>query len=66
MNRDANYDQIARLAYSYWEERGRPVGSPDIDWLRAERELLSETNMADQPPFSSIYMEATDVEPFEQ
>ena len=65
MNRDAYHDQIARLAYSHWEGRGRPVGSPDIDWLRAERELLSEMNMADQLPFSSMDMGPTGIDPVE-
>ena len=32
-------DEIALLAYSYWEERGRPEGSPEEDWYRAETEL---------------------------
>jgi len=32
---------IARLAYSYWESRGGVGGSPEEDWFRAERELLS-------------------------
>jgi len=32
-------EQIARLAYSYWEARGCPEGSPDEDWLRAEANL---------------------------
>ena len=32
-------DDIARLAYSYWEARGGDNGSPEDDWLRAEREL---------------------------
>jgi hypothetical protein len=32
-------EKIARLAYQYWQERGRPDGSPEEDWLRAEREL---------------------------
>jgi hypothetical protein len=31
--------EIARLAYSYWEARGREHGSELEDWLRAEREL---------------------------
>jgi hypothetical protein len=33
------FDRIAQLAYSYWEARGYQGGSPDEDWLRAEREL---------------------------
>lgn len=30
------HDSIERLAYSYWEERGCPFGSPEVDWFRAE------------------------------
>ena len=33
------HQQIAALAYSYWEARGRQGGSPVEDWLRAEREI---------------------------
>ncbi len=32
-------DDIASLAYLYWEARGCQGGSPDEDWLRAEQEL---------------------------
>jgi hypothetical protein len=32
-------EQIARLAYSYWLDRGGQQGSPEEDWLRAEQEL---------------------------
>jgi hypothetical protein len=37
-------EAIALLAYSYWEARGFLGGSPEEDWLRAEREL--RTGMA--------------------
>jgi hypothetical protein len=33
------HDQIALLAYAYWEERGCPSGSAEEDWLRAEQEI---------------------------
>ena len=33
------HDEIARLAYSYWEGGGGREGSAMEDWLRAEREL---------------------------
>jgi hypothetical protein len=39
-------DAIAQLAYSYWEARGFRGGSPEEDWLRAERELASSLTMA--------------------
>ena len=32
-------EEIARLAYEMWEQRGRPFGSSDEDWLRAAEEL---------------------------
>lgn len=36
---DFEYDDIALRAYSLWEARGCPDGSPDEDWFRAVREL---------------------------
>jgi len=33
------YNEIAILAEQYWNERGRPFGSPEVDWLRAEQTL---------------------------
>ena len=36
-------EAVSRLAYSYWEARGRNGGSPEEDWLRAERELGLES-----------------------
>lgn len=33
------HEEIAALAYTYWETRGRQHGSALEDWLRAEREL---------------------------
>ena len=30
-------ETIAILAYQLWLERGRPVGSPEEDWFRAEQ-----------------------------
>ena len=38
--REPSRDEIARLAYSYWEARGYTGGSSEEDWLRAQRELL--------------------------
>jgi hypothetical protein len=32
------HERIAEIAYGYWEARGFQPGSPEQDWLRAERE----------------------------
>jgi len=37
------HEEIALLAYFYWEARGRPAGSPEEDWFRAEEEIRRET-----------------------
>ena len=31
--------KIANLAYHYWEQRGRPNGSPEVDWYRAADDI---------------------------
>ena len=36
-------EEIAALAYLYWEARGCQGGSPAEDWLRAEQELRLRT-----------------------
>ena len=34
-------DHVAELAYTLWESRGCPIGSPEDDWFKAEHELAS-------------------------
>ncbi len=36
-------EEIARLAYSYWEARGCQGGCPEEDWLRAEDTLRNRS-----------------------
>jgi len=36
-------EEIAKLAYSYWEARGCQGGCPEEDWLRAEDELRNRS-----------------------
>lgn len=43
-----SYDEIARKAYSLWESRGRPIGSPEEDWYRAVQELHGAGNSTPQ------------------
>lgn len=35
------YEELCRLAYSHWQARGCPEGSPEDDWFQAEHELSS-------------------------
>jgi hypothetical protein len=35
------HEFVAKVAYKFWEERGRPFGSPDVDWFAAERAVYS-------------------------
>jgi hypothetical protein len=37
------HNDIAALAYDFWQARGCPEGSPDADWYRAVEELRSRT-----------------------
>jgi hypothetical protein len=34
------HEEIARIAYGFWEARGRQHGSHEQDWLRAEQQYL--------------------------
>ena len=36
--------EIARLAYTYWEARGHTHGFHEHDWYQAERELQRRRN----------------------
>jgi len=38
-------DEIAQLAYSYWDADGRPEGGDMHYWLRAEREVLAQRGL---------------------
>jgi hypothetical protein len=42
-----SHEEIARLAYAYWEARGQPHGSAQEDWFRAEHELLIRRSYAE-------------------
>lgn len=41
--------EVERLAFKFWMERGRPLGTPDIDWFRAEAELAAAPGKAEDP-----------------
>jgi hypothetical protein len=35
------HEFVARLAYKLWTQRGRPLGSPDVDWFAAEQAVYA-------------------------
>lgn len=35
------HELVAKMAYQLWEQRGRPLGSPEVDWFAAERAVYS-------------------------
>ena len=54
---NAQHEQIEKLAYRLWEERGGPLGSPDDDWFRAEEKLRQGWDSPSRVPFSSLMAE---------
>lgn len=34
-----NQAELSALAYELWIQRGCPIGSPEVDWFRAEKDL---------------------------
>ena len=40
----AEHAEIAEVAYLFWEERGRPSGTAEADWLEAEQMVRERVN----------------------
>ena len=38
---ESHHEFVARLAYKLWVQRGRPLGSPDVDWFAAEQSVYA-------------------------
>jgi len=38
-----SHERTRELAYRLWQQRGCPYGSPEVDWFRAEKQLLGTT-----------------------
>ena len=38
---ESRHEFVAKLAYKLWEQRGRPLGSPDADWFAAEQAVYA-------------------------
>ena len=61
-------DEIAVLAYSLWQARGCPEGTPDEDWFKAEEALranvqISESLLQESSStfFSQVTFQQTDI-----
>ncbi len=44
INGSVSYDEVARLAHRFYEERGHRHGHHVDDWVRAEQELLGKAS----------------------
>lgn len=51
-------DVQAKLAYQLWEQRGRPFGSPEVDWFAAEKILSAPQDPKLDFPLYGIALEA--------
>jgi hypothetical protein len=38
---ERRHELVTKLVYKLWEQRGRPLGSPDVDWLAAEQAVYA-------------------------
>lgn len=54
------HEVTAKLAYQLWERRGRPFGSPEVDWLAAERVLSAQGDAKLDFPLYGITLEANE------
>jgi len=61
-----SYEEICELAYSKWEQAGRPCGDGKEFWLQAESELTSsnsksksKTSTTDSMPLSKAAKKST-------
>jgi Protein of unknown function (DUF2934) len=39
------HETIAALAYRYWDERGCPGRSAEVDWFQAERDMHNKSEV---------------------
>ncbi len=56
-----NRAKIAARAHELWELRGKPAGSPEVDWYQAERELAGDVAVTPNASVDSLQQQAADV-----
>jgi Protein of unknown function (DUF2934) len=47
------HEDVAILAFGLWQERGAPIGTPEIDWFLAEAKL-KDTQEQGEPALSAV------------
>jgi hypothetical protein len=48
-NQELDQARVEHIAYELWGQRGRPIGSPEEDWFRAEQQLRREGPVEEAP-----------------
>jgi Protein of unknown function (DUF2934) len=44
-------EKLKLLAYQFWQERGSPFGTPEVDWFRTENEVRPRmANLEEESP----------------
>ena len=38
---ESRHEFVEELAYKLWAQRGRPLGSPEVDWFAAEQAVYA-------------------------
>ena len=46
------HEQVAKLAYEIWENKGRPTGTAEEDWLEAEQ--FFKFGDPEKPPVGAV------------
>jgi hypothetical protein len=53
------HELTRRVAYELWERRGRPFGSPEVDWAAAEKALAASFKHSEKElPLYNFQLEA--------
>jgi hypothetical protein len=62
MKTTPSHEEQSQLAYRFWQERGCPLGSPEVDWQRAEEELAraGQPEQTDAPPAPRKQLQTSD------
>ena len=46
---ELDHQTLERLAYAAWLRRGQPIGSPEVDWTEACKELVARQGAQEIP-----------------